>query len=457
MKRNKLLTFGILGILILGLMGMAAQFTMSLLRITTTPTMSVGSVFIAFLVLLFVVLIIEIVSAFKIDDSTFHTALIAVCLLFLYSFSTDTQLFLSIFGIHVSNITFGILSEISFIFAASSCCYYIVFLYNLRINKNKVVILAATIFSLFIGYSFTIKYKLAYIFHIILFCIIVIMFCSLLYKAEKKSKIGTTTYFSTTLFCLSVGIQNVNMLSYNEILMPVLGLSLAYIICTISMFATVYLIFTIRSDSKAVKSNEYKLQAESFKNKALSSQIKPHFIFNSLETIRALYHVNTAEGDKAMNLLSELLRGSINSFDCDLIPFETELDNIYNYAEFKNLKRSNKIEVIFNIDYTDFFVPPFSIQPFVENAIKYSGVDEIEKGCIIISSYKQDNFAIVEIVDNGKGFDITKISDSSHGIKNACGRFSLALGILPEIKSTIGQGTRVTIKIDLTKEKGNKK
>ena len=282
-----------------------------------------------------------------------------------------------------------------------------------------------------------------------------IMFCLILYKAKMKNNIGLTTYLSATIFCLCVGTQNVNALTYNGIFAPVLGISLAYAVASFSVFLIVYLMFSIRTDSKAVKSNEYKLQAESFETKALSNQIKPHFIFNSLETIRALYHEDITDGDKALNLLSEFLRRSINSFDNNLVPFETELDNVFTYTEFQNLKYRNKIEIIFNIDFTDFSVPPFSIQPFVENALKHSGVNEIENGFIIISSYKKDNFAIVEITDNGKGFDVSKISNASHGIKNACGRFSLAFGILPEIESVIGSGTHVKIKIDLTKEKEN--
>lgn len=450
--KKRAITFVLLGLILAGFPGIAVQYILSLLGVVSTPSLAIGSAYIVAIGLFFIILIVEIVSAFLIDDSTFHTALLAACLLGLYLCSTDMQLFLSNFNDHIPNSIFGIASELFFLLTAGCCCFYIKYLYSIVVKRKTTILILAIIVALFITYSFMLNTDYSYIIHFVLLAVVSIIFCLLFHKAETKRHIGLTSYLTAAVFYFSVGTQNVNVMSFGGILPPVLGLSLIYVALSFTMFVITYLVFSIRTDSKAAKSNEYKLQAESFETKALSQQIKPHFIFNSLETVRALYHENIASGDKAMNLLSDLLRGSINSFDSDLIPFETELDNIFNYAEFKNLKRQSKTEVIFNIDYTDFYVPPFSIQPFVENALKYSGVDKIENGSIIISSYKKDNFAIVEIIDNGKGFDISKVSDNSHGIKNACGRFSLALGILPEIKSTIGSGTHVTIKINL-KEK----
>ncbi|MCH5171911.1 MAG: histidine kinase [Erysipelotrichales bacterium] len=452
--KNKLLTFVLLGLLVAGFAGVAIQFGLSSFGINTLPNLAVGSVYIAVIGLLFFVLIVEIVSTFKIEDSTFHTALLAVCLIGLCLFSTDMQLFLLNFDIKISELSFGILSELCFLLITGGCCWYIMFLYNLSINRKRIFAAVGSIIILFIGYSVAQYYGYGYIIHLILALSISTMFYLILHKVEKNNKIGLTTYISAALFCFSVGMQNVNALTYNGLFAPVLGVSLVYAVLSLAMFAIVYLMFTINTDTIAVTKSK---ESESFKTKALSGQIKPHFIFNSLEAIRALYHEDVATGDKAMNLLSDFLRKSINSFDNDLIPFETELDNIFNYTEFRNLKRQNKIEVMFNIDYTDFSVPPFSIQPFVENALKYSGVDEMENGTIIISSYKKDNYVIVEIIDNGKGFDVSKIPENSHGIRNAFGRFSSTLGIVPEIKSTLGSGTHVKIKINLNKEKENKK
>lgn len=451
--KNRALTFTIIGLIVATIAGIAISLIVTLLGIVAAPNLSVGSVFVAVVGLLLGVLIVEIVSTFKIDDSTFHTALLAGCLVALYAFSTDMQLFFAALGIDIPETVLGILSEIAFVLTAVSCCWYIIFLYKLSVKRTTLIAIAVIFLAvLFIVYAITIFYGYGYVAHFIIAALTVIAFCTLLLNAEKKNKIGLNTYFIAAIFSFSLGAQSVNALYYSGLTSAVPGISIAYAVLTLSMFLSVYLMFTIRTDGKAVKSNEYKHQAELFETKALSGQIKPHFIFNSLEAVRTLYHQDVAAGDTAINHLSNFLRGSIQSFDSELIPFETEIDNVFSYAEFENLKRQNKIDVIFNIDYTDFYVPPFSIQPFVENALKYSGVDKIENGSIIISSYKRGDCAVVEITDNGKGFDPQKVLESSHGIKNASGRFALTLGTVPEIESRIGEGTQVKIVIDLTKQ-----
>lgn len=452
--KNKALTFLIISLLAAGLTGVIIALILSALGIATQSNLALGAVYIAIVGLLFIVLVVEIVSVFKIEDSTFHTALLAGFLVALYLFSTDMQLFFAQFGVYIPEIVFGIESEIAFAFIAVFSCWYVIFLYNLPVNRKKAVAVAVPVLTaLLVTEALTIPCGYGYIAHFVIAALLTAAMCIVLWKAERKKNIGVTTYFTVAVFSLSVGVQNVNALYYSGCTLATPGISLAYAALTFSMFLCIYLVFTIRADSRAVKSNEYKHQAELFETKALSGQIKPHFIFNSLEAVRALYHRDTALGDSAVNHLSDFLRGSINSFDSGLIPFETEIDNVFSYTEFENLKRQNKIEVIYNIDFTEFSVPPFSVQPFVENALKHGGLDEMENGNIIISSYRSGDCAVVEIADNGKGFEPSEISENSHGIKNACSRFALTLGAVPEIESAIGSGTRVKITIELNKHR----
>ena len=452
--KNRLLTFFIIFLLVAGISGLTASTLFTLLEVGVKPDVKVGAVHISMVTMLFVVLIVEIVSAIKIDDSTFHTAILAGCVFALYFFSADTYLFLEDVEISVAKEFLGIASETVYVFMSVCCYWYVCFLYDLSFNRKMMLGITVPVISvLLVGYMTSIFYGFGYIAHFITFAFLSSTFFTVLYSAAKKNKIGVTTYFTVALFCLGAGVQNVNALFYSGVNVGVPGITLVYAVMTIAMFLCVYLMFSIRTDSKAVLSTEYKHQAELFETKALTGQIKPHFIFNSLEAVRTLYHKEIAAGDAAVNHLSDFLRGTISAFDSELIPFETEIDNVFSYTEFENLKRENKIDVIFNIDFTDFFVPPFSVQPFVENAVKYSGVDEIENGSIIISSYKKGNCAVIEITDNGKGFDTSAVSESSHGIKNVNGRFALTLGTVPQIVSKIGEGTHIKIEIDLTKQK----
>ena len=456
--KKRVLPFTIAGLLFASLSGITVAAVLTKVGAAPTPNHAVGAVFVAMLGLLFTVFIVEIVSAIKIDDSTFHTALLAGSLVALYLFSSDMQLFFAVCGIEVPAVVFGILSELAFVLTTVSSCWYIIFLYRLSVKRKPIAAIATIILAvLLIAYVITIFYGYGYVAHFVIAALTALAFCTILLYAGRKNKIGVTTYFIVVIFSLSVGVQSVNALFYSNLTVAVPGISLAYAVTSFAMFLCVYLMFSIRADRRAVKSNEYKHQAELFETKALSGQIKPHFIFNSLEAVRVLYHQDVASGDAAVSRLSDFLRGSINSFDSELVPFETEIDNVFSYTEFENLKRPNKIEVIFDIDFTDFQVPPFSVQPFVENALKYSGVGDVENGRIVISSYKSGNNAVVEITDNGKGFDPSRISENSHGIRNACGRFTLSLGTVPEIESRIGAGTRIKIVIDLNRQKEEKK
>lgn len=450
--KNKALTFAIFGLVVCLTLGVALPLILSGMDFTPEPNPAVGATYVTVCGLLLVILTVEIVSMFKIDDSTFHTALISGSLAVMYFFSADMELFLVYFDVTVSKVVFEICSEMVFIFALVCCCWFMTYTYRLNVKGKTLATVAVPLVIALIGFFVTVIYGYGYIAHFVIVALLSLAFCLVLARAEHKTPIGITTYLAVATFCLSVGAQSVNALYYSGLSVAVSGLTLAFAVLTVCMFFGVYLAFSIRTDIKAVRSTQYQHQAELFETKALSQQIKPHFVFNSLEAVRALYHKDIASGDAALNLLTNFLRGSIDSFDNELVPFETEIDNVFSYTEFENLKRQNKIEVIYDIDFTDFVVPPFSVQPFVENAIKYSGVDCIENGKIIISSYKEGSCAVVEITDNGKGFDVNNVSDSSHGIKNACGRFKLALGTVPQITSAQGLGTQVKIVIDLNKK-----
>lgn len=419
-----------------------------------SPDITVGAAHMIVLALLFLVFIVEIVSVLKIKDSTFHTVLIAGCIIALYFFSVDTRLFFSCFGVMIPAFAFDVASEIAFVLCESCCCWYIMFLYGIEIDGKMFAVISLLMMFSLLFYAVSFMYGWGFIVHFFIVAVFTAVLCVALYRAGRGGKIGLTTYLVAVVFCLSAGVQSVNSLCNNDLLPSLPGVSMGYAFLTFCMFLSVYFAFSVHADLRAVRSDEYKSEALSFKTRALAGQIKPHFIFNSLEAVRALYHKDIKSGDTAITLLSDFLRGSVNAFDSELVPFETELDNVYTYTEFENLKRQKKIDVIFDTDYTDFMVPPFSVQPLVENAMKYSGVEEKEDGRIVISSAMKDGKIVLEISDNGKGFDPSKVGRSSHGIRNVSERFRMALSTEPQIFSAAGEGTRITIEIEPARAKG---
>lgn len=187
----------------------------------------------------------------------------------------------------------------------------------------------------------------------------------------------------------------------------------------------------------------------------LRQQINPHFVFNSLTTIKDMYHKDLKSGDETLNLFAKYLRLNIESINNDLIPFEQELTNIENYINLEQIKSSEDLNIVYNIDYYEFTVPVLAIQVFVENAIKYAKTTFKKDGYIEISSYYKNGYIFLEITDNGVGFETSKIKSTSCGIKNAFERFKiLKKEVKTEIESEVGKGTKVSIRF---KKEGEKK
>ena len=180
----------------------------------------------------------------------------------------------------------------------------------------------------------------------------------------------------------------------------------------------------------------------------LKNQIKPHFVFNVLNIIKALYHKDVEKGDLALDLFATHLRYNVNTCKTNLINFNDELENIYNLVELENLIKNEEINIIYNIDYIDFQVPVLSLEPFVENTIKYSMITQKEDGYIEISSYLEDyDKIIITIVDNGVGFDKKAIKETSNGINNTIERFKILLSAKVEIDAEPNKGVQVKITI----------
>lgn len=268
------------------------------------------------------------------------------------------------------------------------------------------------------------------------------------YISNHTNSLDATFYFTMMIYFSIIGLEitiissSINSSKIISDLSTILYLFFIYL-----FYLSIYILFIIRTYKEASKSLEYELQNQKLKSLILKEQIKPHFIFNSLNIIKNLYHSDLNKGDYALSLLSKHLRFNVNTVKTNLISFDKEIDNIYNFVELENLKVDNKFEVIFNIDYQDFDIPILSLQPFVENSIKYSKVNYKEEGKIEISAYKDNSNIIVEINDNGIGFDPNDIKDESCGIRNAKERLSLLLNANVEINSQINFGTNIKITI----------
>ncbi|MBQ8945852.1 MAG: histidine kinase [Lachnospiraceae bacterium] len=184
---------------------------------------------------------------------------------------------------------------------------------------------------------------------------------------------------------------------------------------------------------------------------AMISQMQPHFLYNSLASIAALCEEDPKLAAEATNAFSKYLRENMDFADKnDPIPFPEELNHIRTYVWLEELRFSNRLKVEYDINCTSFNVPALSVQPMVENAIKH-GICKLKSGGTVrISSFEEDRFYCVTVIDDGIGFDVRDTADDDRrhlGIENTRYRIQEMTGGSLDIVSTPGEGTTVTVRI----------
>lgn len=156
------------------------------------------------------------------------------------------------------------------------------------------------------------------------------------------------------------------------------------------------------------------------------------------------------KAQKSLDEFTEYLRRNLSSLtETKLIPFEDELRHIETYVSLEKLRFNNRLNVIYDIGTTDFLVPPLSIQPLVENAIKHGVLKKIEGGDITITTFELDSEYVVEIKDDGVGFDISNINfeqNQNFGLQNINYRIHQMCNGYLTISSKKDVGTKITVK-----------
>src|SRR6202158_125569 len=187
---------------------------------------------------------------------------------------------------------------------------------------------------------------------------------------------------------------------------------------------------------------------------ALSAQINPHFLFNTLNTVSSLirYDPDTARGVviKLSNILRRLLRKHET-----FVPLQEELDFIDDYLDIEVARFGRDNLVIHKqIDENtlDAFVPSMLLQPIVENALKHGLAAKLGGGELTIRTESRDGRLVIAIEDNGVGISeerMAQVFEDGIGISNVHERLRVLYGadFRMDISSREGEGTRTRIEI----------
>jgi sensor histidine kinase YesM len=162
----------------------------------------------------------------------------------------------------------------------------------------------------------------------------------------------------------------------------------------------------------------------------LKSQLNPHFIFNALNSIRALVDENPTKSKQAINQLSNILRNSLTTGKRGLTSFVDELKMVEDYLGLESIRFEERLKIKFEIDpeSNQFLVPPLMIQTLVENGIKHGISKLTEGGRVELSANVEKGYLRIQIRNSGH-YDYKKISkDKGLGIENTKQRLKLIYG-----------------------------
>lgn len=199
-------------------------------------------------------------------------------------------------------------------------------------------------------------------------------------------------------------------------------------------------------------------QKRTYQVKALQSQINPHFLYNTLDTI--LWLVEFGENEKAIKVtknLGMLLRNSLN-IDEDFVKLDKEIEHAKNYLDIQKIRYDNKFtyEFIKKIETSSLYVPKLILQPIIENAI-YHGIREKKSKSYIKIIVEKNEYLIIKIIDNGLGPKEKKENIPTKlggiGMENVNNRIKLLCGEKYNLKMQRENGeTIVTYKLKIIKE-----
>ncbi|TAE56574.1 MAG: histidine kinase, partial [Bacteroidetes bacterium] len=181
------------------------------------------------------------------------------------------------------------------------------------------------------------------------------------------------------------------------------------------------------------------------------SQINPHFLFNTLNSIGELVHESADLAEKAVEKLAFIFRYTLRMSNQNFISLSDEMSLVSTYLDLEKIRFGDRLDIHIRMDHDvkDVQMPGFILQTLVENCIKHGIAKILHNGRVSVEAFREDDFLICEVFDNGPGIDLTRIYKST-GLSNSIARVENIYGVknLLYFENT-GNGTLVRLKIPL--------
>ncbi|MEO0470425.1 MAG: histidine kinase, partial [Bacteroidota bacterium] len=184
---------------------------------------------------------------------------------------------------------------------------------------------------------------------------------------------------------------------------------------------------------------------------ALRSQINPHFLFNTLNSIGELVHESADLAEQAVEKLAYIFRYTLRMSSQNYVSLSDEMSLISTYLDLEKIRFGERLNVHIEVapEVKDTQIPAFILMTLTENCVKHGIAKILHKGIVSVEAFRDDQFLVCEVYDNGPGIDLSRIYKST-GLSNSIARLENIYDRknLLEFENT-GEGTMVRMRIPL--------
>lgn len=218
----------------------------------------------------------------------------------------------------------------------------------------------------------------------------------------------------------------------------------------LSTLISILIIFLLLQVEQGRRLKEKELELSESRIAVMLSQIQPHFLYNVLTAIKQLCDIDPQQAKEAIVEFSVYLRGNLDSLTSSrCIPFEREMDHVRNYLSLEKKRFGAALQIRFDIQAGGFLIPPLTVQPIVENAVRHGVTKREGGGTVAISAREAREDFIITVSDDGVGINPNYQQDgNAHvGFENVIKRLESMRSGRIDVESEPGIGTTVTITI----------